>query len=333
MSDRTENHRLVEVWDNSNRRFQKRRWQKVRVGEVLRLSQDELVPADMVLLASSEGDGAAFVETSGLDGETNLKIREAAGPLKECVGDLEEKLSSFDGCVTADSPNAQLYSFSGLLETGGISFPLGPSSLVLRGCSLKNTEWVVGVCVYCGQETKLMLNRRQTPSKRSTLEKKTNTQVVAYFVIFLALCTLCALLGSITYDNNVTRFEKQWGLETAAIRRPLLLLTFWVIYSNLVPISLYVSMEVVKVVLMFFIENDLHMYHEPIDKAASCKASLHEELGQITHIFSDKTGTLTRNEMILRRTSVNGQLLSAEVSPNVDKVMGAYVFDAIHAGW
>lgn len=72
------------------------------------------------------------------------------------------------------------------------------------------------------------------------------------------------------------------------------LLTFWVAYSHLIPISLYVIIEMLKLSQAYLIGRDLKMYDPESDKLALCRNSdLIEELGQIDFIFSDKTGTLT----------------------------------------
>lgn len=83
--------------------------------------------------------------------------------------------------------------------------------------------------------------------------------------------------------------------------------TYWVLYSNLVPISLFVTIEIVKYFQAFLINSDLDIYYDKTDTPAICRtSSLVEELGQIEYIFSDKTGTLTCNMMEFKQVSIAG---------------------------
>ena len=74
-SDDEENNKDCEVYDTHLRQFVTKNWKDVLVGQVIRVKSDEFVPADMVLLSTSDSKGVAFVETKNLDGETNLKIK------------------------------------------------------------------------------------------------------------------------------------------------------------------------------------------------------------------------------------------------------------------
>lgn len=193
-------------------------WKKVEVGDVLLLHEDDPVPADMVILATSDHEGQAYVETKNLDGETNLKPRQALKATQRirCESDLERATFVID----AEAPQPNLYSFNGVLEftpsggsisdgfalnetdaTGiGCSLKIEPvtiNELALRGSTLRNTRWAVGLVLFTGEDTKIMLNSGETPSKRSKIEKETNFNVGFNFVLLFAMCLVCAIVGGI----------------------------------------------------------------------------------------------------------------------------------------
>jgi phospholipid-transporting ATPase len=182
--------------------------------------------------------------------------------------------------------------------------------MLLRGAQLRNTPWLYGLVVFTGHETKLMRNATAAPIKRTAVERAVNVQIVFLFVLLLALS-----VGSTIGSSIRTWFfsQQQWYLlEATGIsdRAKIFIediLTFIILYNNLIPISLIVTMEVVKFQQAQLINADLDMYYAPTDTAALCRtSSLVEELGMIEHVFSDKTGTLTRNEMEFRACSVAG---------------------------
>ena len=131
------------------------------MGDVIRLESDEFIPADLILLASSEPEGLCYIETSNLDGETNLKIKQAS-PLTAHLTS-PGLVTSLHGSLRSEQPNNSLYTFEGTLdlvtETGAPrQVPLGPDQILLRGAQLRNTPWLYGLVVFTGHETKLMRN-------------------------------------------------------------------------------------------------------------------------------------------------------------------------------
>jgi magnesium-transporting ATPase (P-type) len=132
----------------------------VQVGDILLIHEGETFPADLVLLSSSNG-GDCFIKTSSLDGEKNLKKRTQAKDLGEHFPANTIDPSAFlkvKGELQCDLPNNDLHRFNGQIIINNKYYTLTDKQLLLKGANLQNTEWVVALCVYTGEETKIMLN-------------------------------------------------------------------------------------------------------------------------------------------------------------------------------
>ncbi|XP_023288941.1 probable phospholipid-transporting ATPase IA isoform X3 [Orussus abietinus] len=301
------NMREVEVLRDG--RWQWIQWRNVAVGDIVKVHNNNFFPADLILLSSSEPQGMSFIETANLDGETNLKIRQAHSKTVMLLDTME--LMNFRANIQCEPPNRHLYEFNGVLrETNKQSVSLGPDQLLLRGAMLRNTRWIFGVVIYTGHDTKLMRNNTSTaPLKRSTIDRLTNTQILMLFFILLILCLISAVFNVLWTNANKNGL---WylGLDEAMTKNfAFNLLTFIILFNNLIPISLQVTLEVVRYVQATFINMDIEMYHAETDTPAMARTSnLNEELGMVSYVFTDKTGTLTRNVMEFKRCSIAGKI-------------------------
>ncbi|KAF9149053.1 hypothetical protein BG015_009164 [Linnemannia schmuckeri] len=192
------------------------------------------------------------------------------------------------------------------------TIPVDINNMLLRGHVIRNTHWVIAVIVATGTETKIMLNSGETPSKRSRIEKTMNIQVAINFGILLLLCVVCAV-GSTIYDRKWrgTGAEQLWDRSArgVTIEGVITFFTSLIIFQNIIPISLYISIEFVKTFQAYFIWQDSDMYDIELDQFCTPKTwNLTDDLGQIEYVFSDKTGTLTRNIMEFKKCSINGKI-------------------------
>lgn len=298
-------------------RFHKDAWKNLRVGDFVRIYGDDEFPADIIILSTSDPDGACYVETKNLDGETNLKVRQAlrCGRSLRHARDCERAQFMID----SEPPQANLYKYNGAINwkqnvNGSprqMSEPITIDNVLLRGCNLRNTEWVLGVVLFTGHDTKIMMNAGITPSKRARIARGLNFNVVCNFVILFLMCLVSAICNGIAWgktDASLSFFDFGSIGSTASMTG---FITFWaslIVFQNLIPISLYISLEIVRTLQAVFIYSDVEMYYDKIDQPCVPKSwNISDDLGQVEYIFSDKTGTLTQNVMEFKKATINGQ--------------------------
>lgn len=284
--------------------------QEIHVGDIIWLRENEEVPCDLVLLGTSEPQGICYVETAALDGETDLKTRVVPLP---CVGLMSDLLHKIKGLVECPGPDNDIRRFDGNLRLfppfidNDLS-PLTIDNTLLQCCYLRNTEWACGAAVYTGNETKLGMSKGLPEPKLTAVDGMIDKLMGAIFLFQLVVVLILGVAG-----NTWKAFEaqKKWYVSYPH-RAPwfeflVIPLRFQLLCSIMIPISIKVSLDLVKGLYAKFIDWDIHMYDEETDTPAVTKnTAINEDLGQIEFILTDKTGTLTENVMVFKKCCIKG---------------------------
>lgn len=308
-------------------------WKDVQVGDIVKVWRGQILPADLVFLAAGADEAASplecYVQTAQLDGETNLKLRTALSATAELLT-CDEDVSSFRAKVECDPPNGYFEQFAGTIkieassrgsEPHAISLPLEHEQTLLRGCVLRNVAYVYGLVIYTGSETKVRVNQAELTYKRARVETSINKNIVLLVSLLLTLsCTGAVGFAVWTSANHegATYLFLELGDSVSFLGILEKIGTFFLLNNAFVPVSLYVTMRMARTAQKLWLEWDKFMYHEDAEAIAATNGreghfpanvrnmELNDELGQVSHVFSDKTGTLTLNYMEFRKFCVNG---------------------------
>lgn len=315
--DKKINQKKIEYFDTHDMVFKKKETQHVQVGDVVMTKQNEFFPADILLLQSSSPKGVAYIETANLDGETNLKVRKGITPTWELdAGDINRYAKNLAAVIKSEPPSAKMSDedgWSGVMIGVSVgdpnincnqTYPLKFNQLCLRACQLRNTKWTIGVVIFTGHETKVRQNSQKERFKRSNVDLIVDKMLYFIFLIQFVICTIAAIMY-FSWLQVSTDFTQRWMLDTNtnATLAAYNFFTFIILIDILVPVSLWVSIEVVKFAQAWLITQDEKMFYA--DTPAQARTSnLNEELGQIDYVFTDKTGTLTQNKMVFHKCYV-----------------------------
>ena len=225
--------------------------EEVQCGDIVKVAEGEEFCADMVLLASSERSGGCWIETSNVDGETNLKGRVALPETQRLIeadsgtmGD-EEGLGRLKCTVECAVPNKNIYGFDSTITLSNDStLPLSTEQLLLQATTLCNTAYIYGLVVYTGNETKVGQNKNVPRHKYTTLDTQIDTTIIVLFVVQCLFIVVWGITGSVLLyideDKPVWYLDLRGGAldwyDPAVIP-----LRFLLLASMMIPISLKVS--------------------------------------------------------------------------------------------
>ncbi|XP_072562935.1 phospholipid-transporting ATPase 11C-like isoform X1 [Paramormyrops kingsleyae] len=307
-ADNEVNKYLVTVVEDGQR--VRKESEKIKVGDIVEVLEDETFPCDLILLQSSRDDDTCFVTTASLDGESNHKTHYT-------VPDTEKEVELLNATIECEQPQPDLYKFVGRMQIHKDSQDamrsLGPENLLLKGATLKNTKKIYGVAVYTGMETKMALNYQGKSQKRSAVEKSINAFLIVYLFLLVGKALVCTTLKYV-WQSRPGQDEPWYNPKTVKERESNLylkmftdFLSFMVLFNFIIPVSMYVTVEMQKFLGSFFITWDKDFFDTEIQEGALVNTSdLNEELGQVEYVFTDKTGTLTQNNMEFIECCIDG---------------------------
>ena len=322
--DNLNNEEEVIVFRNS--RFVRAMSKTLKYGEIILVYENKSIPADMILIDSGFSEGICYVETSSLDGEKTLKLKVANKYTQGFISnDIQVNKGitkliypgkyTFSGYIRINSPNMDLNYINGTIHTyfekegRHIEENINVSSneFLLKGSVLKNTNWIIGIVVYTGMNNKIILNSKKPRLKMSKVEKNLNYYLFFVFIFLILCCVICSIMHRFDYLANKKFYDNFIFISNSPSTESFIIFfTYFLLLNTLIPISLIVSTEIIKIIQGIFIGWDILLYSKWRRSFCTAKSvSIIEELGNVNFIFSDKTGTLTKNQLQFKYCIIN----------------------------
>ena len=272
--------------------------QDLLVGQFVVVQENELIPADMIIITSTN-EGKIFFDASKLIGYTNLEIKTPVEKTSKLVGnDLDHPgLNKLQGKLYLQEPASDYCKFTGLMKLN--KFPgaieLNPSNCLFRGGIMKGEKAVIGLITYCGKETKVKLNIHPTRRKTSRFEREVNN-LMLYLLLVLVFLVIFSVFGF--YFIGTGNTSKYSILEP--------LITFTLLYDNITPISLFMIMDIIRLSQGYFLARNMKNIRFNTE-------TVNENLGQIEYLLTDKTGCITGNKLSVKMCVIGDRKFEPEI--------------------
>ena len=218
-------------------------WHDLRVGDIVQLRRDDNVPADIILLHATGPNGVAYIETMALDGETNLKSKQACALFTEHCSTIDG-MSSCEAEVVSEDPNIDLYNYEGRATVNGKTMPLTTNQVVYRGSTVRNTTQAIGLVINTGEECKIRMNGNKNVRAKAPEMQRLVNRIVILLVTFVVMLSVGCTIGNRLWHHRYERHA--WYLKGNAVPLKEVLIGFIIAFNTLIPLSLYVSLEIVK---------------------------------------------------------------------------------------
>ena len=291
IQDKETNSKLVTILklNESGREvvYNNKKSSELEIGDIISLTKNSRVPADIVVLKTfnESKDNQAFIKTDQLDGETDWKLRKAPGATQE---KSEKELVDLDGFIQYEPPSKLIYNFEGVIQLKNQKEPLNLEN-TMWASTVVASERIIGIVIYTGKETRARMNSSTPKLKIGILDQELNMANVYLFVIMFVISLGLSVLKGFSWSFIIIFFR------------------FIVLFCAIIPIALRVNLDVSKTWFSYVISKD-----ESIPETIARNSTIPEELGRISYIFSDKTGTLTKNEMVFKKISMETEQFGEE---------------------
>lgn len=320
--DQKINQSLARVFNPDTQNMEIKLWEQIREGDLVLMIENEETPADLLLLYSKSASAYAYIETSNLDGEKNLKPKLPIRKYKNNLAFSKPVVDKFR--LSYPFPNQDIYSFEGYVDDDGEKKHLTKDNFIPRAVRIKNTRLLLGLVLYVGNDTKLMKNYIKKKNKVSSLQKMMNVYVLILVIVEVILLVILGIGGVITISQiDISDYNKIY-----ASQRPnpitqffVLILSYFILLNTFLPISLIVTIEMVRYIQKIFYIKDPSFMNSQGQGLWVNTVTLNEELGKIEYVLSDKTGTLTKNQMKAKRFCIGFNKIPLDKNLSTNEIM------------